>query len=205
MSFITVEPDSHFPLENLPFGIFSTASNVRSAEFDVLVQRFAVRLEATASRRGHRNEDLRFVSHQTFVRRRLHETSPRCVHKGELVSSIDLVVRLCSVSFVRKLWTISCRWTEFVGKKREQDWENYCPTIVLWSKTIFPSETSNTSFEKTRRISHRFDPRVFVEQQDATMHLPADIGSSLWLSLIWTILVSSRRLHWLLLFERTRH
>jgi len=30
MSFIEVSPESHFPLENLPFGVFSTKSNVSS-------------------------------------------------------------------------------------------------------------------------------------------------------------------------------
>ena len=28
MSFIEVSPDSHFPVQNLPYGIFSTSDNV---------------------------------------------------------------------------------------------------------------------------------------------------------------------------------
>ena len=36
MSFIPVSPESHFPIQNLPYGVFSTADNVRVVEKDNL-------------------------------------------------------------------------------------------------------------------------------------------------------------------------
>lgn len=35
MSFIPTSPECHFPLENLPYGVFSTESNVCQQQFDV--------------------------------------------------------------------------------------------------------------------------------------------------------------------------
>ena len=36
MSFIPVSPESHFPIQNLPYGVFSTVHNVRVVEKDNL-------------------------------------------------------------------------------------------------------------------------------------------------------------------------
>lgn len=37
MSFIEVSPDSDFPLQNLPYGVFSTADNVSFRRYSSMV------------------------------------------------------------------------------------------------------------------------------------------------------------------------
>ena len=60
MSFIEVSPDSHFPIQNLPYGVFSTKDNVSFSHS--LTDRFELnRLGSTKNWCGYRNENSRSI------------------------------------------------------------------------------------------------------------------------------------------------
>lgn len=41
MSFIHVSPESHFPIQNLPYGVFSTSENVSFVVIDLILSKFS--------------------------------------------------------------------------------------------------------------------------------------------------------------------
>ena len=160
-SFIKVLPDSHFPIQNIPFGIFSTNVNVMVYSLKkMIVKRYASKVTPRPGVAiGDMILDLQGIASHGLLDGVKNLVDPKTVfsevslfwssryHRG-LMDDYPQPTLNKFMSFKRPVWTAT--------RERIQE--------------LLSSENSELrDDEKLRKL-------VFVDQSDAIMHLPAHIG-----------------------------
>lgn len=153
-SFVEVSPDSHFPLENLPYGVFKTVGS-GSGRPCVAIGDFVLDLSAVSSAGLFNGPILR--SSDCFHQVKYNPTQVRLRTPGDF----NYVLLLCCSLLSTSLWG----WDVPPGRKLVQRYTNCCLVCIYIQMRMYLSDTVfiNTLTRGTyNSSSHSVNPHITI-------------------------------------------